>query len=400
MYKLLIADDEMWIRRGLKGAINWKDEDINVAGEAEDGEEALEKAKEIMPDIMLVDINMPHLNGLELIKKLKSIDENCLIIIITGYDEFMYMHEAIKLKVFDYLLKPVRKENLREVISKAVEEIRKMKENRVHDDMNNEKIEENIDLLRQNFFAKWMSEDIDYSDLMNEFKFLKIDMKQNMGMIVVKYTHRFDTGMSDRKWDSRLLNFTITNMVNDILKEFTPVYTFTDNDNDIVAISSVSNISKWILAGRDIEDKIHSCLHFYAASKQEKIKNGIIGIKDTYREIMEDINKTVSYKPVVFLAVKYIDNNYFMNDLNLDKVSEKFNTTPSYLSKLLKQEIGLSFIEYLTSVRIKNAISIMDDPTIKIYQVAELVGYSSQHYFCRAFKKVTGLSPNEYREGV
>ena len=101
----------------------------------------------------------------------------------------------------------------------------------------------------------------------------------------------------------------------------------------------------------------------------------------------------------MFLAIKYIEASYYINHLNLDRVSEKLNLSPSYLSKLLKQETGLSFIDYLTNVRIKRSIDIMSDPTMKIYQVAELVGYNNQHYFCKAFKKVMGFSPTEYRGG-
>lgn len=99
------------------------------------------------------------------------------------------------------------------------------------------------------------------------------------------------------------------------------------------------------------------------------------------------------------LAIKYIEDNYYSNDLSVNDISDKLEVTSSYLSKLLKKETGLSFIDYLTNVRIKKAMCIMEDPSIKIYDVAELVGYSNQHYFCRAFKKVVGISPTEFKRG-
>ena len=102
---------------------------------------------------------------------------------------------------------------------------------------------------------------------------------------------------------------------------------------------------------------------------------------------------------MVLLAIKYIEENHYLNDLNINNISEKLEMTSSYLSKLLKKETGLSFIDYVTNVRIKKAMYIMEDPTVKIYDVAELIGYSNQHYFCRAFKKVVGISPTEYKRG-
>ena len=102
---------------------------------------------------------------------------------------------------------------------------------------------------------------------------------------------------------------------------------------------------------------------------------------------------------MALLTIKYIEENYYLNDLNINDISDKLEVTSSYLSKLLKKETGLSFIDYLTNIRIKKAMYIMEDPTIKIYDVAELVGYSNQHYFCRAFKRVVGFSPTEYKRG-
>jgi len=99
------------------------------------------------------------------------------------------------------------------------------------------------------------------------------------------------------------------------------------------------------------------------------------------------------------LAIKYIGENYYLNDLNINDISDKLEVTSSYLSKLLKKETGVSFIDYLTNIRVKKAMYIMEDPTVKIYDVAELVGYSNQHYFCRAFKRVVGFSPTEYKRG-
>ena len=94
----------------------------------------------------------------------------------------------------------------------------------------------------------------------------------------------------------------------------------------------------------------------------------------------------------------YIDRNYKDQDLSLQKLADDLEVNCSYLSTLFKQELGISFTDYIIKFRITEAIGLMNDTKIKIYEIAEQVGYSSQHYFCNAFKKVFGISPTEYRQ--
>ena len=85
--------------------------------------------------------------------------------------------------------------------------------------------------------------------------------------------------------------------------------------------------------------------------------------------------------------------------INLLEVADKVESNASYLSKLLKKELGYSFIDYLTHIRIKKSIELMQDPTLRIIDISEKVGYSTQHYFSLAFKKIMGVSPNNYKNG-
>lgn len=399
MYKLIIADDEAKIRRGLRNSINWSELNIDIAGEAEDGEIALKLAKEIDPHIMLVDICMPFVNGLELIKQLKDIRENCIIIIITGFDEFKYIHEALKLKVFDYILKPVSRDNLKETCLKAVQELNKIEEKKNYLEWANNQLDENLNALKASFLNKWLNGKLGYEDVMKELKFFNINLKKNIGMMIIKGIERLNLEVYAASWDKELLNFAIINIASELLAKLEPILVFVDEDNNIIIISNIGNIEEWVKIGNVIGKKVYSYIHYSVVIEQKKILNDILGVKDTYKDIIYDITQKCNYKPVVLLAIKYIDTNYFFNNLNLDTVAEELSLSPSYLSKLLKQEIGLSFIDYLTNLRIKKARDIMSDPTIKIYQIAELVGYNNQHYFCKAFKKIMGFSPTEYRGG-
>ena len=99
------------------------------------------------------------------------------------------------------------------------------------------------------------------------------------------------------------------------------------------------------------------------------------------------------------LAQRYIDAHYGEPTLSLEEVAASAQISPGYLSRLLKLETGFSFVDYLTRVRINKAVQIMNDPAVKVYEVAEAVGYQSQHYFSRAFKRVFGRPPVEVPQG-
>ncbi|MDD3225770.1 MAG: response regulator [Clostridium sp.] len=399
MYKLLIADDESIIRNGLKKILNWKSLDIGIVGEAEDGEIALRLTEKLNPDIILLDICMPFLNGLELIRKIRVNNKNVVIIIITGFDEFQYTHEALKLKVFDYLLKPVNKEELMDIILKALKELNKSNEKKSYITWVNRQLNENIGLIKEKFFNSLVRGEIDKLDLKKEMDFLKIKFGENIGIIVIKVIEKLNSEVIAKKWNNTLLDFAIKNMVSELLLNFKPVFTFTDDENNVVVIVNVIHINKWGSIGGLIEEKVFGYLHYTVVTEQRNITGGVLKIKDVYDNIIKEINTKTEFKPVVLLAIKFINNNYYNRNLSLELVSKKLSLSSSYLSKLIKMGTGLSFVDYVTSMRIKKAINIMDDPMVKIYEVAELVGYSNQYYFCKAFKKVIGLSPTEYRRG-
>ncbi|MEW8972739.1 MAG: response regulator [Tissierellaceae bacterium] len=125
MLRAIIADDEEVIRKGLKKLIESYDLDLSVIATARDGEEALALIGEYLPEIILMDINMPFINGLDVIEKTKKIDPNAKIIVISGYDQFQYAQRALELGVFNYLLKPIDYRNFKDILQKAIDSYKK-----------------------------------------------------------------------------------------------------------------------------------------------------------------------------------------------------------------------------------------------------------------------------------
>ena len=123
MHRLLIVEDEKWEREGLVDFLDWTEQNINIVGAVANGVQGLKLAKEYQPDIVITDIKMPIMDGMEFTRKVKQILPDCRVIIITGYDDFEYAREAIQLGVFDYLLKPIQKDQLLGVLDKTVKSI-------------------------------------------------------------------------------------------------------------------------------------------------------------------------------------------------------------------------------------------------------------------------------------
>ena len=128
MYKVLLIDDEFFIREGMKKVIPWESFNCELVGEAENGEEGVEKILKLQPDIVISDIRMPKKDGLEMIEEIQTINNKMQVIILTGFREFEYAQQAIRLGVLRFLLKPSKIDEIKEAVTAAVARLDEFKE--------------------------------------------------------------------------------------------------------------------------------------------------------------------------------------------------------------------------------------------------------------------------------
>ena len=342
---------------------------------------------------------MPFLNGLDLLQKLKEIGNNGIVIIISGYDDFSYAQKALQFNVFDYILKPVSKKNIEEIIIKVTNKLSERGKENNYLEWVKRQLAENKEVLQKTFFSEWFNNKLSDEQVLKEMSFFDIEFGRNIGIMVIKIVEKLNVEVSVRNWSIELLEFAIANILNDGFKDLELKYIFNDDKKNIILVSKINDIGWWISIAKEIQKEIYKYLKCNVLIEQASVFNDVFKIKDEYMKIMNSVNEKKKCSSMVLLAIKYIEDNYYSNELSINYISNKLEVTSSYLSKLLKKETGLSFIDYLTKIRIKKAMYIMEDPAVKIYDVAELVGYSNQHYFCRAFKKVVGVSPTEYKRG-
>jgi two-component system, response regulator YesN len=186
MHKVIVVEDDRIIRRGICQAIPWGEHGFVVAGEAGDGEVALELIEKEQPQVVVSDINMPFMSGLEMAKQIKERSPETRIIFLTGYEDFKYAQEAVKLKAFDYLLKPVDSEYL---LEKAIEAAADWEKESVKE----KRILESLPLLQQKFFQKLIREGDYRIDVENELLGLDVQLEGPFfGVILVKNTIELD----------------------------------------------------------------------------------------------------------------------------------------------------------------------------------------------------------------
>lgn len=173
MIKVFLVEDEIIMREGIKKNIDWEKEGFEFAGEASDGELAYAQIQKIKPDILITDIKMPFMDGLELSRLVKQELPDVKIIILSGYDEFEYAQEGIDIGITKYLLKPVAGAKLLEEVKKVGQEI--LKEREFQQSFEQVSIK-NIQLVNQDFFSRLVQEKHTISELLQEGHSIGIDL--------------------------------------------------------------------------------------------------------------------------------------------------------------------------------------------------------------------------------
>lgn len=319
MYKLLIADDEQIVVDGIKESIEWKKYDVEVAGTASSGKAALNLALSLKPDIVISDIKMPGLNGLELVEQLKSGLPDTKIILISAYEHFEYAKEAIKLGVVSYITKPFKKIQVIEEVQKA---IRVIEERKREDDLKERlraSLRENFPILKEHFLNSLIMDREKYSEeLKSRFKTYGVDIfRGNAGVLVC----RPDVKKSEEREQQENRDQLVYLLLNEFLEEYLPEsfnkVTFRSYNQETVVIFGAKQISDL-----SVQAVVKAAEEIRSRIKREAVISVSIGIGRVYFS-MENIG--VSYRDAV-RALNYrlvYGNNTVIYIENVEKSGEQ-----------------------------------------------------------------------------
>ncbi|MFD1175509.1 response regulator [Paenibacillus puldeungensis] len=395
-WKVLIADDEMIIREGIRESVDWDKLRLDVVAEAEDGEEALELAVHYAVHILLVDLNMPIMDGIELMKRVREALPDCKIIVITGHDEFTYAQKAIRFQVKDYILKPANPAQLEKVLCQVRDELDEEAVQQQHLLSASRQIARSYPLLRERFCQEWMEGNMTTAEIMEQLQFLKLPSECPHWLGVIRLPEPTASQMALKEDERQLYLFAVENIASELLSPYTKVI-FRDLFGFIIVL----------LWNYEAEAKFHqisSSVRTYlkiAVDIHLAEGNGdMMHLPAVYRKCKSAVLKETAVSPLVRRAKQYMLEHFGESGLTLEAMAQDLQTSPVYLSRMIKQELGVSFNSYLTQIRIRRAAQLLNSTEMTIYDISEQVGYETQHYFSTAFKRNTGISPLQYRKGA
>lgn len=215
MYKIVLIDDEDIVREGMRDLIPWAELGLEMAGDAQDGEEGLKLIDEQLPHIVFLDINMPKVDGIKVAQKVLEKYPSMKIVLITGYEEFSYAREALRLGVEDYILKPVTKQEVIELLKKLVEKLDREQQEEKIKKYTQEKIKQSNEILLQRCIEELILNEIENSLIEKRCTLVEIPLnKAFYSIALIDYDHFL--GGTDSNEDE-ITFFAIQNIIEEIL---------------------------------------------------------------------------------------------------------------------------------------------------------------------------------------
>ncbi len=524
MYSLMVCDDEQIVIESVKHIVENEFSNIQVTMSARSGREAIEKVRQQRPDIILTDIRMPGINGLEAVKEIKKAHNNIKFVIVSVYEYFEFAQQAVELGACEYLTKPVNRARLVETLERIVRELDEERRKYDQELETREKLDKMLSVLENSFiYSLMLSQQADIGhykelfDIRSEAGYIFIltfgsrargsggvlgDSVQNqkfytffrdslkhkskcivgpvmLDRVVVYVAQSVEDDYQQRVQAVGFLEDIIVRLEYKYELDFKVGIGRVRGDRDIMIsyqealralnhaegekIIHIDDVAPFTAnSGAELapeENRLFKALEKGDASvcigiltgifgryenlmEQEGVRNRLIeivvvahrlaienGVEDDAsagysdyltqllacttrqefeqtmidkigaiaRSISRSKQKTIGI--IVDKANKIIGER-FREDLTLDEISKELYISPQYFCRLYKQEMGVNFIEKLTSVRIENAKRLMERGEYSIKEICYMSGYSDPNYFSRLFKKFEGVSPSAYQKQI
>ena len=436
MDKLLIVDDEKAVRDRLSG-IDWSAYGISEIDFAEHGLIGLQKVYAWKPDVVLSDIQMPVMNGIDMIRQIHEKFPWISVVVLTGYDNFEYIRECMRSSVVDYILKPINEKELDETFRKLAAAKRNEDEEKTRYETVRFQNQEIIRGLRNRFLRHYFTERMTEDEIEERSAYAEINLegddfsavvvrpdldgrsaKETYGEeldliafaldnVIYEYTEKEDRVAGRVLHDSAVCQFLVTGKLDkeealrltESIKE--AVYSIAELLGTTVSAAVGRPVSRTnILASlRSAEELLdHNAEHdAFLYAENDGTPEDAPQVREEESLIPPD--DASKMKLITRAAIDFIDKNY-TRTITLDDVAEHVFLSPTYVSYLFRTEVKMNFINYLTTKRMEKAKELLKDPRLRIYEISTSVGYENSRYFSSIFKKYTGQTPVDYRSSL
>ena len=408
MTKVFLADDEIVIREGIRNSFPWGETDYQLAGEAPDGEIALSMIRDTKPDILVTDIRMPFMDGLDLCRVVRRQMPWIGVIILSGYDEFEYARKALQLGVREYLLKPITARELRAALDRVTALIAAEQERSMS---LTPRVAMDSLFVKEKLLSTLYSEDAAAADAMNVVEQLRAMGVQILAGRYVVIDAAFTpvprglnalrelaegSGGAVHVTGSRTGARMVILGDSDADAE-ERAYAFAASCVTELERSGCSgirvSIGETVSRPESILASMKSAAHIrHVLGDQTLKKPMIVGVRDFGDPSGGGNAHTIAAKARLYMAEHFTDSSLMLRD-----VSNAVGMSESRFSTVFSQESGKTFTEDLTFLRLQKAKELLCETEKKSSQIALEVGYNDAHYFSYLFRKNVGMTPGEYR---
>ena len=454
MLKCLIVDDEFISREGIHESVDWKALGIEVIGLAKNGQEGFTLFEKFLPDILITDVKMPIMDGLQLIKKIRQVHSQTKVIVISAYGEFSYAQQAMTFGVKNYLLKPIDEEELLTTLTKITEEC-------TNEKINTEE-ERLIKLLKQGKMSPQLDQGIvvnignnviNYEQIIAQgryrgrhlqiLQFPKVESTVFLNGDNYQFCSDFITnGDLQLAYDqaslaARIATFwQISNLSwqrvlqqrqkwlksiairRQTMDKLVNLYSLEKPDDFYVQINQLFLMLQQFqgLESDEIWRYLYEIVlalekrFFLFENDQQKLglKEQLFQVQ-TFQQLSETFinwlhkvydRKLMNSEGEIIRQIKNIVHTRYQEDISSRSIAEEIYLSPNYMGKLFRERTGYYLNEYILDVRMNQAKKLLMSTTNPIADIASEVGIGSSSYFTLLFKKFYKKTPKEFRRGV
>ncbi|MEK4352417.1 response regulator [Paenibacillus sp. FSL R5-0475] len=410
--KVLIVDDESFVRRSLSEMLGSANHNFSIIGSVENGLEAIQLLKEQTIDLVISDIRMPGMDGLELSKHIHECHPDTETILLTGYQDFSYASQAIRYGVREYLVKPNSVENILEVVTSVYERLELKKQHR------------QVSQLREKNLREKRLSDLLYGIPLPYFEEQLIPPFHSF--VIITVNHLGD--VMPQYWSEQAMYAAVINILEECFSLYANVVGIQEEQEAIIMLFYPDEQSERIdeALTQEIMIKLSSLLKSPFSAGVSNPHYDLGALATAYHESLQACQqlKKDSTRPVIYysdvsmcsaspqlteqLQVKATRrvismmieamNSRLQENLSLKMIADELYMNPTYLGRLFKDDVGECFSSFLTKLRIQKAIELLNNVTLKVYEVSELVGFKDPAYFSLIFKKYMGMTPQEFQK--
>ena len=371
MFKVFIVDDEPSVIEGLKLMIPWNELDFELCGVASNGQEALLRVEELHPHLIITDIRMPGINGLELIYETQKINSDTEFVILSGYADFTYAQQAMRHKVLDYLLKPLDKDEIITVLRKIKNKLdKKFLTTYGFSQTDIKTFKSSRNLFCSNENNDFVNEEID-----NAWKSVRDNFDEELTTAIKLMNYEDAMKLIDELFGIFVSqNININNaciMVNSCVYRMLHIAYKRNIGIDTVLPSGVSG--EWDF---------------------DNLKSYITDIVSQVVSLMLEERKRNS-RSFLYEVKSYIDKNY-QQEISVSFLADMVFLEAGYLGDAFNKQFGVSISEYQHRLRIEKAIELIETTDMKLSDISSSTGYNNYNNFFSHFVRITNKKPTQY----